>query len=144
MTEKTLKQMGQTVVVRDDGVVHYITHGPANADEARRSMRFMAEHTASDAFTITVVEFVTSDAPDAETRKVIAEEVDKKPSGTIFVGGSFALRTIAKMMMKVMSIVKGRSDPSLFVDTMAEAEASIPKMRAQLAADLEGGEHVRR
>jgi hypothetical protein len=145
MTE-TLKQQSQTVIVRDDGVVVYIVHGPPNADEARKSMRFIRQHTAQYPYTVTIVEFRTSDAPDAETRKAIAEEVDKKPSATVFVGGSFAMRTIAKMMTKVINMMKTRPDPIAFVDTMAEAEVWVAKTQVEMAAQLTaagGGAHVR-
>lgn len=130
--KKALVLKGQTIRVFERGVVHFVVTGPSNAEETRAALHFIRAETKDEPHVFTIVIFEANEPPDADTRKVVAEESDEKPGGTVIVGGSFTMRTIAKMMVTVVNLAKKKPDPTAFVDTVAEAEEWIGRRRAAL------------
>jgi hypothetical protein len=70
-----------------------------------------------------------------EARKVIPEIASWVPyRGTAIYGGSFAMRVVSEMLMKMINLVRGMDNPTVFPKLEAEARAFIDKRRKELAA----------
>lgn len=71
----------------------------------------------------------------AEARKVAARVFTWVPfRGTVFYGGSFAMRTVGKMIMTIMNSLRKHDNPIMFVKTEEEARGWIEERRRELAA----------
>lgn len=73
-------------------------------------------------------------AMSAEARKVAARVFEWVPfRGTAFYGGSFALGTIARMIMTILNAVTNVENPLIFVKTEDDGRAWIDARRRELA-----------
>lgn len=70
-----------------------------------------------------------------EARKAVPDLVNPVPyRGTVMFGGSFAMRTLGQMLMKLHNLTNGADNPTVFLKDEAEARAWIDKRRRELAA----------
>lgn len=100
--------------------------GTPTGAEVVRSMAESAKATESWPFSVTIVDLTEQkESLTSEGRKMVAEAPPSKtPSrGTALYGASFAMRTVATLLINVMNIKNKNNNPSKFFSTEAEARA---------------------
>jgi hypothetical protein len=69
----------------------------------------------------------------AEARKVAPEMGPWIPyRGTVLFGGSFAVRALGQMLMKLINLMRSMDNPTVFVKDEKEARAWVEKRRHQI------------
>ena len=100
--------------------------GTPTGAEVVRSMVDSAKATEHWPFAVTIVDLSEQkESLSSEGRKMVADAPPSKvPSrGTALFGASFAMRTLATLLINVMNITQKNNNPSKFFTTESEARA---------------------
>ncbi len=101
--------------------------GKTPTAEMLAAMSELRDVTSDWPFQVTMVDLTSqTDVISSETRKAIADAPQNNSigRGTAMFGASFAVRTVATLLMNVMNMASGASDnPNKFFDNEAQARA---------------------
>jgi len=80
-----------------------------------------------------VVDQSQQEGMTAEARKMVPEIGQWVPyRGTVMYGGSFAMRTVGQMLMKLINLVRQLDNPTAFLNDEQEARAWVERRRREL------------
>jgi SpoIIAA-like len=94
-------------------------HGTLDEEEARAVMDAIESQVATEPYLLLEADMSAIEGATPEARKIAADRLDRLPSRAIaVVGGSFAQRIIAKLVLTAVSMLgrKGRNEVRFFSD----------------------------
>lgn len=124
----------QTVWLEAPDIICIRGHGEISADDMTEVAAFYDKHIRSWPRAFVLADQREQTGMSAEARKASAKLFDWVPfRGTVFYGGSFAMRTVGQMIMTITNALRQLDNPVKFVKTEDEARAWIEARRRELA-----------
>jgi hypothetical protein len=116
-------------------------HGTLDEEESRAVMDAIETQVANEPYVLLEVNMSGIDGATPEARKIAADRLDALPERAIaIVGGSFAQRIIAKLVLTALSMLgkKGKNEARFFTDSES-ARTWLHEYAAQRDAILAKG-----
>ena len=113
--------------------------GAPTPDDMRGALNVVYEGVRGWPYTITIVDMThQTEGLSSEARKVVAQfrKDGPPPKGTAVFGASFAMRTMATLLLNILSIGSRDDNPYRFFATEAEAMAWVRERQTTVDADL--------
>ena len=130
----TLRSGPHEVDIEAPDLVTLRWRGVLGPNDLVRAFEQLREHCSSWPHLLVVNDISKLESIPPDTRRVVPEATGWMPMrGVVMFGGSFAVRTLAMLLLKVVNLLRGGENPSHFVTTEEEARAWIEQRRRQLA-----------
>lgn len=129
----TVRSGPHELQIEDPDLVTLRWRGVIGPTDLLRAFEQLHQHCGAWPHVLVVNDMSQLESIPPETRRVVPEATGWMPMrGVVMYGGSFAVRTLATLLLKVVNLVRGGENPSHFVTTEDDARAWIEQRRVAL------------